>query len=465
MRRLALFFALGLLVLPMSACGPAPAPIPDPKLEGVEGRVKQSISKARQAVEEEPRSALTWGRLGMVLDVHELDPEAIAAYRQAATLDPEDVRWPYFLGRLQTLRGQDPGAAAESLRAALSLRPDYVPAHFRMADALAKAGDEAGAQDAFREALRLSPSSQRGHLGLGQILLLRGEVENALPHLEKAHELEPKDGAAVAALAQALRRSGDSGRDKDRAEDLAHRARQLEVLDSFPDPLLQEVSARGVSSSHRLERAVALVQAGRFSEAIPDLEVVVAIRKDDANAIHELAVAYGQTGQLDKAVEHFRRALQLEEGQLEWRVQLGELLVGKDEPAEALKELRIAREKGYPNPALGALMGAALSRAGNLQQAVGEFEAAAKRAPLPVPLQLEYGSALARLSRFQEAEEQFRLTLAKAPGNPQAYLNLGLTLEAQGKSEEAARAYLEAMEIEPNPMAAQRLEALGVAPP
>ena len=449
------------LVVLWTACRPAPVPIPDPDLAGVEARVRQRIVKTRQAVEEEPRSAQAWGRLGMVFDVHELDPEAITAYTRAEELDPKDVRWPYFLGRLQAIRGQDPEAAAGSLQRALALRSEYVPAHLRLAEVRARMGRESEAEASYREALRLNPGSPRGHLGLGQILLLRGKLEEALVHLEQAHELEPKDAAAAGTLAQALRRLGQSKR----AERLARRARQLETLDAFPDPLLEEVSAQGVSSSHRLERATALVRAGRFAEAIPDLEVVAAIRKDDANALHELAVAYGQAGQLDKAVEQFGKALQLEDDNLEWRTQLGELLVGNDEPAQALEELRLARQRGYDDPALGALMGAALSRLGNLQQAVEEFQAAARRAPLPAPLHLEYGSALARLSRFPEAEAQFRLALAKAPANPQAHLNLGLALEAQGKRQEAAHHYLEAMEIEPNPMAAQRLQALGVPLP
>jgi Tfp pilus assembly protein PilF len=75
----------------------------------------------------------------------------------------------------------------------------------------------------------------------------------------------------------------------------------------------------------------------------------------------------------------------------------------------------------------------------------------------------EWGSALAQSGQYSQAESRFREVLAQAPGSAPAHLNLALTLEAQDKSAEALNHYRRAMEIEPNPLAAQRLRALSGA--
>lgn len=442
----------------LTACGSPPPPVPNPETAGMEARVRDHIEEARRGVIAEPGSAEAWGRLGKVLDAHELETAAIEAYDQARRLDPEDARWPYFLARVLSFSGSDPERQEALLRETLTRRPGYAPAHLRLAGVLAQAGRLEEAEEAYRQASSLDGDLAPAHRGLGQVLLQRGRAEEAVEPLDRARELEPQDAAAAAALAQALQRIGRA----QEARALADRARRLETIDAYPDPLLAEVSAEGRSSSIAFERGMALMQAGRFSDAIPQLQLVATVRRDDPVAHRELALAYQRTGQLDKAEQELRKALELRPQEGLWRVQLGEVLLQQENP-EAIQELRRARQDGFDPPYLGSLLGLALARQGNLQEGVLEMERAAARGPLPLGVNLEWGRALAQLGRYSEAEEQFRAALARDSGSAGAHLNLGLALEAQGKKQEAARHYREAMAIEPNPMAAQRLQALGAS--
>ena len=74
----------------------SPPPLPAPSLGDAEPRVREKILSALDDVEQAPRSARAWGRLAMILDVHDLKRDVLTCYERATELDPDDFRWPYF---------------------------------------------------------------------------------------------------------------------------------------------------------------------------------------------------------------------------------------------------------------------------------------------------------------------------------------------------------------------------------
>src|SRR5262249_11431352 len=84
----------------------------DPKpptvaLAGLDPEVGQAIDKARAKVEQSPRSAAAWGRLGMVLHAQGCPAEAGDCYRQAERLDSSEPRWPYYLSVVLAVSSDD----------------------------------------------------------------------------------------------------------------------------------------------------------------------------------------------------------------------------------------------------------------------------------------------------------------------------------------------------------------------
>lgn len=61
-----------------------------------------------------------------------------------------------------------------------------------------------------------------------------------------------------------------------------------------------------------LPRALLLSDDGRFSEAIVDLEACVALRPYFADALHNLALCYHETGRLADSLRCYTRAILLE---------------------------------------------------------------------------------------------------------------------------------------------------------
>ncbi len=440
-------------------CG-APLPLP-PEVEtaGMEPAVARAFEEARVAVVGEPGSGAAWGRLGMVADAHEDDELALLCYRRAVELEPGNVRWPYYLGRLLAFKGARPEEAVELFRRALELEPGYAPGHLRLADALAGLGEPEQAVAAYRRALELEDGLARAHLGLGQALLELDRVNEAIAALEAAHRLEPDDATALAALARAYLRSGD----RQRAEQAARQAQGKPRLDGFPDPLLRQLGAVGVSSSVRFERAQEYLRLGRFGDAAAEMRRVVAARPDDPYAHRDLGIARRQMGDLDGAAESLARAVALKDDLTEARLELGLALLDLDRPGEAAGHLRRAAAELPADPRPRAQLGVALARGGAEDEALAELERAAALGPLPAVANLEWGGLLARRRRYAEAAERFRAGLEELPDNPQLLTNLGLAMEALGRPAEAIVHYRRAMEVEPNPLAAGRLRALEAA--
>lgn len=482
MRRtaLGLLAALGLLI-PLGGCtgsepGPAgggeeagAAEVPSPDLAGVERRVRLAVVTARQAVREDPESAAAWGALGQVLDAHELDPEAEAAYARAAELDADDPRWPYLLGRLVSFRGTEPEEALRLLGEAVDLEPGYAPGHLRLADELARQDRPADAEAAYRAALERDASLAKAHLGLGRVLLIRDRVEDAVAALGRAVELDPADGAAWGELSRARLRAGDA----DGARVAAERSRETTPVDGYPDPRLQEVSDRAVSSGVVFDRALLLLDAGDPAGAARELTSVAAEKDADPYFHRALGRAYLEMGRAGEARPRLERAVELSPELVDARIWLAAVLIETGDPAAARRQLDEARRRLDAAEGTGAAdrrdlerllyghRGRAFIAEERMEEGIDSLRQAAGRGKLEPVFESAWGQALAQQGRFAEAVPHFERAVEGNPRSAQARFQLGLAYEGLGRTGPAVEQYRKSMEIEPNPMAAGRLRALG----
>jgi tetratricopeptide (TPR) repeat protein len=105
-----------------------------------------------------------------------------------------------------------------------------------------------------------------------------------------------------------------------------------------------------------------------------------------------------------------------------------------------------------------------LSEMGHLHRARGEFKAAAawyRQAIDAVPEEasprIYLSGVLARSGRLKEAESSLRAAVRCALGcRDEAYLNLGFVLRAQGRYEEAATCFEQALALDPKYAAARK---------
>ena len=169
------------------------------------------------------------------------------------------------LGNALRRQGKLDEAIAE-YREAIRLQPDDHIGHYNLGDILRSQGklDEAIAE--YREAIRLQPDYAYAHSNLGLALLAQGKVDEAIAAHREALRLNPNYHNIPNNLAWALALTPDRPpRDYDEAAALARKAIDLEPKDG---DLLQHAGAGGIPSrplgrSDRRRRAVHQADQGR----------------------------------------------------------------------------------------------------------------------------------------------------------------------------------------------------------
>ena len=432
--------------------------LPEPDTTEMEEQVAQRLRETRSAVLEEPRSAATWGRFGMVAHAHELLDEAAVAYREAEKLDPRNERWPYYLGDVLSVLGTDLEAAEQAFRRAMELRPDYGPAHMRLGSVLVAAGRNEDAEPELERALVLAPELQPARVALAQVRLARGELEASAALLEEVLDTLPRHGQALSTLGQVYMRQGK----REEARAIAVRARDPASYNLYSDPLMSEVVAEGRSSILLWERAKSYLDNGNYEQAALGLRQVVELRPSNPDVHLQLAIAYGNLDELQRTRYHLERAVALGPELADARVRLATVHIEQQQPAAAVPHLLEALELTPDDPHARWLLGRAQVLAGDLDAGLTTFEmAAAMGLEPPGWANNEWGSALAQMGRSEAALERFRAALDSEPENAQAHFYIGLLLEARGLVDEAVERYCRSMRAAANPPSATRLRALG----
>lgn len=179
---------------------------------------------------------------------------------------------------------------------------------------------------------------------------------------------------------------------------------------------------RAVASyEHRVQSALGLFQAGRYTEA--------------ESAVSSLR----RRGSEDARVLTLASLLNLRQGKIK----------------EAWADLRVA-EKIRPRyvPAILA-RGDLMMRLGNFTAAAAAYSQATSLEPQSAPAYTGLGGALLTANRVEEAGTAFREVLRIDPKAPRGHYGLGVTLERQDRLEEAAEAYRQAFKLDPRLMAAR----------
>lgn len=181
-------------------------------------------------------------------------------------------------------------------------------------------------------------------------------------------------------------------------------------IESKIDPAAQGRALRNL--------AQVLRWAGKFDEAKKLAAKAVDLVSDDAEAQYLLAgdVTAIPPQQLPQAIEHLRKALQIEPGYV------------------------MAHNS----------MGIALSRLGNLDLAIKHFEYALKIEPQNSQALNSLGITVQTKGRLDLAESYFRKAIAADPKFATAYSNLGNVMQLKGDTDQAIDYYKKSLALLPN---------------
>lgn len=197
-------------------------------------------------------------------------------------------------------------------------------------------------------------------------------------------------------------------------------------------------------------KATALLQQGRFVEAIPVYEAILRREPRNIGAANLLGIALMQTGRLEEAAAAIRKALRADPNQPDAHYNLAVVLQTLGRPDEAIVHLQNLIELRPDDPQARNNLGVTL-------KALGRFEAAAEAYGKAIALKPDYAEAHANfaavlysLKRFKESILHGEQAVALNPKLAEAYLSLGNSLRADERIEDALQAYERAISLQPN---------------
>ena len=240
-------------------------------------------------------------------------------------------------------------------------------------------------------------------------------------------------------------------------------------------------AARGADPAAELPRLAALMNGGRFEEAenrgealvarhpeiglawkvygaaramlgrdaLPALLTAARLLPADAEVRYYLGNAYRARGDVDGAIDAYRRAVERRPDFTEAYNELGRALLERGEPEPAKEALRRALA-GRPDDAaaLGNLANA-LRVMGRVREAVDGYRRVVALAPGLAEAHHNLGTALWELGEHAEAIACYRRALGLRPAYHEALAHLAQALEASGRAPEALAHFQQALAASP----------------
>ncbi|HEV1994706.1 MAG TPA: tetratricopeptide repeat protein [Candidatus Acidoferrum sp.] len=219
---------------------------------------------------------------------------------------------------------------------------------------------------------------------------------------------------------------------------------------SRPKPAAQAKSQKVANPlNDLLEEAQRDIDKNNFEVAIAPLQKVIAEQPEFAYAHFQLAYVYTALKRTDEARAEYARTIAIDPKMSEAYLNLGMMLLDKQEEVAAVAPLRKAVELLPAQSRPRYLLAVALDRSGDRAGAAESFEALLHLDPNDITAidYLAWGAL--RKGKPEEAEARFRRALEVQPNGPEARRGLAQSLDAQKKAE-AAGAYREYLELMPN---------------
>jgi choline-sulfatase len=216
------------------------------------------------------------------------------------------------------------------------------------------------------------------------------------------------------------------------------------TADARPDPKVM------IGVFNRLRRANADVHEGRLPEAEAIARDILDRDRHNAFATLILASALMEEGRYREAIDHYRSyaALVPTSADAHHWMAICHLRLGDRDRALAEDEAALAIDPHDTDARV--LRGGLLAERGRFDEAIRELRAAVDTDPEKAAFRVGLARILASARRFDEAELEFRRGLELEPGNPEAHSGHGALLAESGQPEPAVAEFERALELRPD---------------
>jgi tetratricopeptide (TPR) repeat protein len=358
----------GLLFLPvMAAASAQDSNSPSPQVVQLysearaaqsRGDVGEAIARYKEILKLSPHLAAAYNNLGLLYYNQQNFSEAVTVLEQGLRIDPRMTASWALLGTCQFALGRY-REAGKSLEQALHGNPEDAQIQMLLVRALLQSGDGAPAaarleqwtsrypddqqawyllgktylqlsQQALAKVQQINPDSALAHVISGEIMEGMKNYEGALVEFQKAASIDPQQGGAEEHLANAYWELGQwtQARQAFQAElssspqNCSARWKAADCLiqqHADPDEALREldkaIAQCGDVMQARVDRARVLIDLGRPSDALPDLQLALKASPDEPSIHFLLANVYRAQHQNAEAQAEMKLYAQLQQSQ------------------------------------------------------------------------------------------------------------------------------------------------------
>ncbi|HEY6293214.1 MAG TPA: tetratricopeptide repeat protein [Terriglobia bacterium] len=213
-------------------------------------------------------------------------------------------------------------------------------------------------------------------------------------------------------------------------------------------------------SQHKLEKdpgdwtahfnlGAALETMGKPQKAIDEYRRVLELRPGDAIARNSLGAALQSLGRTDEAIHEYRQALNARPGDLDAEYNLGSALLSQGKGEQAAGQFQQVLKARPDDPDALANLGRAFAVENRMAEAAAEFESALRIDPQNADAHYDLGRVLAAQGDLPQAAAEFESALRINPDHASAHSDLGTVLAMQGKLAQAVAEYEAALRIDP----------------
>ena len=179
-------------------------------------------------------------------------------------------------------------------------------------------------------------------------------------------------------------------------------------------PTLSKTTMQAVTETNL---ATALHENGRVDEALDHYRRAIELQPDYAPAFNNMGISLVQKGRLDDGVIAYERAIALRPDYPEAHYNLADARLKQNRPDAAASQLQVVLKSLPESVEAHNNLGIALATEGRLQDAVAEFNQSLQIDPRSAKAHRNLGDVLATLSRHNEAVEHLRRAIEIEPSD------------------------------------------------
>jgi tetratricopeptide (TPR) repeat protein len=338
-----------------------------------------------------------------------------------------------FLTRVYISRG-DSGAALKAADDLIAIDPNNLPAHLARSSGLLGLGEHDKARDELSLIVKAYPQNVDARFQVGYLAWEQKDYKQPEQIFSDLHRANPSDPRGLVGVVETLA----SQKHMDPAIAVMNRA-------------IDEPDRR----DHRLFLANLLVRDEKYDQAIQIFQALLVKEPTSADLLLRLAESYRRKGDLNAAIDAFRRCSQAAPSDPAPLLQLGLLMegIGRRDQAQPIYE-QILRIKPDHAVALNNLAFIKAEEGIDLDQAL--TMGARQQPPASPDFADTLGWIYIKKNLPQEAENLFTDLVTRAPSHPTYYYHYGMALLQKGDNSLAPQ-QLE-IAIKNNPPVGEKVE-------